>query len=71
MYLRRRREMLFTKEYPTPISQEANEWLAYVEESQNIDLIFSRNSTEYRVGNKQRAVDGFCRLIFIIVIPTI
>lgn len=62
MYIRRRGENLFVKEYPTPVSCSSTDWLAYVEQRDNVAIQHSRNNKEYRVGNKNIAVDGFNRL---------
>ncbi|KAL5262624.1 hypothetical protein ACHWQZ_G008128 [Mnemiopsis leidyi] len=61
IYIRRRADDNFKKEYPSPISFAATEWLADVEHRENIRIDHARNVGEYRVGPRRRAVDGFCR----------
>lgn len=63
MYIRRRAEESFKKEYPSPISCAATEWLADVEHRENVQIEHARNVGEYKVGPRRRAVDGFCRLV--------
>ena len=60
MYLRRRVEENFTREYPGPISFTSTEWLANVEHDLGIEIQHTRNGPEYRVGPKQIPVDGYC-----------
>ena len=60
MYLRRKRENLFMKEYPTPISSASTEWLGNIEHTLNIYIQHARNGGEFRVGTKQIPVDGYC-----------
>ena len=63
MYIRRRADENFKKEYPSPISFAATEWLADIEHRENIQIEHARNVGEYKVGPRRRAVDGFCRLV--------
>ncbi|KAL5260053.1 hypothetical protein ACHWQZ_G010240 [Mnemiopsis leidyi] len=58
-YVRRRSEKNFIKEYPTPISSVATEWLADLEHRQNTTIQHARNKGEFRLGSKQIPVDGF------------
>ena len=60
MYLRRKAEDGFSKQYPTPISNVATEWLATLEHDLGIEILHLRNGPEYRVGPKQIPVDGYC-----------
>ena len=66
MYIRRRADENFKKEYPSPISFAATEWLADIEHRENIHIEHARNVGEYKVGPRRRAVDGFCRLALIL-----
>ena len=61
MYIRRRREENFTKQYPTPISSVSTEWLAYIEDRDGIEIQHARNGPELRIGVKKIPVDGFCQ----------
>lgn len=63
MFLRRRSENGFKKEYPTPISFISTECLANIEHTQNIHIVHARNGAEYRVGEKQIPVDGYCKYV--------
>ena len=65
MYIRRRADENFKKEYPSPISFAATEWLADIEHRENIHIEHARNVGEYKVGPRRRAVDGFCRLVLV------
>lgn len=58
-YIRRRSEQNFIKEYPSPTSSAATEWLADMEHRQNTTIQHARNKGEFRVGTKQIPVDGF------------
>ncbi|KAL5252197.1 hypothetical protein ACHWQZ_G015102 [Mnemiopsis leidyi] len=58
-YVRRRSENNFIKEYPTPISSVATEWLADLEHRENTTIQHARNKGEFRLGHKQIPVDGF------------
>ncbi len=61
MFVRRRRDKNFIKEYPTPISNKSTAWLANLEVERNINLQHARNNKEYRIGSKLLAVDGYCQ----------
>ena len=61
MYIRRKCEENFIKQYPTPISAISTEWLAHIEERDNVDIHHARNGSEVRIGAKNIPVDGFCR----------
>ena len=60
MYIRRRMENMFTKEYLTPISSSSTECLANIEHTHNINIQHARNGGEFKVGQKQIPVDGYC-----------
>ena len=60
-YLRRRREDNYTKRYPNPCSAVSIEWLSYIENNENINIIHARNGAEHKVGAKNIPVDGYCR----------
>ena len=60
IYIRRKSDMNFIREYMTTLSFVATEWLAHTEVEQSIRIMHARNGGEYRVGPKQVAVDGFC-----------
>ena len=60
MFLRRRVEENFTKEYPNPTSSTATACLANLEHNLGIEIQHLRNRPEYRVGPKQIRVDGYC-----------
>ena len=66
MYIRRRADENFKKEYPSPISFAATEWLADIEHRENIQIEHARNVGEYKVGPRRRAVDGFCRYAWVL-----
>jgi len=61
LYIRRRIEDNFQKEYPKPLSFVASEWLADVEHRESIHIDHARNVGEFRVGPRRIPVDGFCR----------
>ena len=61
LYIRRKAEDGFVKQYPTPISRECGEWLAYIEYETNSDIEHARNGPEYRAGKRKIAVDGYNR----------
>ena len=61
MFIRRRAEENFTREYPTPNSAAATEWLANLEHSLDIEIQHARNFGEHKIGPKQIPVDGFCQ----------
>ncbi|XP_063687079.1 uncharacterized protein LOC134820563 [Bolinopsis microptera] len=61
LYIRRRAADNFRKEYPSPISMVATEWLADVEHRENISIQHVRNTGEYRIGARRLAVDGYHR----------
>ena len=61
MYVRRRSEEGFKKEYPTPLSNECIQWLTYIEETEKIDIQHAKNGGEFRAGKMRRYVDGFCQ----------
>ena len=61
MFIRRKAERNFVKEYPTPISSVSTEWLANIEFTENKYIQHARNGGEFRVGQKQIPVDGFCQ----------
>ena len=61
IYIRRKAENNFVKEYPFPLSAISTEWLAYIEDKRSIDIQHARNGGEYPVGPKRIAVDGFFR----------
>ncbi len=63
MFVRRKRENRFFKEYPTATSHIASEWLSYVEDSNNVILQHARRGGEYRIGQWNIAVDGFCKSV--------
>ena len=60
MFIRRRAEEGFRKEYPTPVSAECIEWLSWLEASQDIKIQHAKNGLEFQAGIKRRAVDGYC-----------
>ena len=60
MFIRRRSENNFVKEYPTPMSSVATEWLADLEHRENISIQHVRNKGEFPVGPKLLPVDGYC-----------
>ena len=60
IYIIRKMENMFKKEYPTPISAISTEWLANIEHIHNINIQHARNGGEFRVGKKQIPVDGYC-----------
>ena len=60
MFVRRRAEYNFIREYPGPMSAAATEWLANLEHSLSIKIQHGRNFGEYKLGPKQIPVDGFC-----------
>ena len=60
MFIRRRAENTFKKEYPTPVSAECIQWLAWLEASQDITIQHAKNGLEFQAGKKKRAVDGYC-----------
>ena len=60
MYIRRKCEHNFVKEYPGPLSSVATEWLADLEYTMGVDIQHARNGPEFRVGSKNIAVDGYC-----------
>ena len=64
MYVRRQAEDNFRKQYPGPLSFVATEWLANVENDENIVIQHARNKGEYRVGVRRIPVDGYCRYFF-------
>lgn len=61
MFIRRKSEENFTREYPLPYSAASTEWLANIEYTQHIQIDHARNVGEYRIGPKRMPVDGFCR----------
>ena len=61
MYVRRQAEDNFRRQYPGPLSFVATEWLANVENDENIVIQHARNKGEYRVGVRRIPVDGYCR----------
>ena len=61
IFIRRRSEDNFTREYPLPQSAVSTEWLANLEHTQNIEIEHARNMGEYRVGSRRIPVDGYCR----------
>ena len=63
-FIRRRAENSFKKEYPTTVSAECIEWLAWIETSTGISIQHAKNGQEYQAGKKRRAVDGYCRLVY-------
>jgi len=60
MFVRRRAEHNFIKEYPTPVSSVATEWLADLERREAINIQQARNKGEFRIGAKRLPVDGYC-----------
>lgn len=67
LYIRRKREENFVKEYPTPISSKATEWLANIEHTEDIHIQHARNGAEYQVGIKKIPVDGYCELVYLYI----
>ena len=61
MYIRRKAEDGFVKQYPSKHSYTATQWLAYLESENDMDIQHARNKGEYRVGDKKIAVDGFSK----------
>ena len=61
LFIRRRDENGFRKEYPQPLSAEASYWLAYLEHSQQLEIQHNRNGVEHQSGPKKIPVDGYCR----------
>ena len=53
MFIRRRGEENFTKEYPLPQSAVSTEWLAHLEYTLNIEIEHARNVGESRIGTKR------------------
>ena len=64
LYIRRRAENSFVKEYPSPVSFAATEWLANTENDGNISIEHARNKGEHKVGVRRIPVDGYCRCAF-------
>ena len=60
MFIRRKADDNFKKVYPVPMSFVSTEWLAHIESTQGLSIQHARNNTEYRVGAKKLAVDGYC-----------
>ena len=56
MFIRRRSENNFVKEYPSV----ATEWLADLEQHENISIQHARNKGEFPVGPNLLPVDGYC-----------
>ena len=44
LYIRRRRENSFMREYPAELSKIATDWLAYVEVTEGITIQHNRNN---------------------------
>ena len=65
MYIRRKAEDNFIRQYPTPVSYGATEWLATVEHNNNIQIEHARNGPEFRVN--KIPVDGYCRYYLILL----
>lgn len=63
MFIRRRAENGFCKEYPTQHSYVSTQWLAFLESSQKIAIQHARNGSEFKVGEKNIPVDGYCRSV--------
>ena len=61
IYIRRRDEESFKKEYPLPLSAVSTEWLAYIEQEDNINIQHARNGGEHKIGPKRVPVDGYCK----------
>ena len=61
MYVRRRAENGFVKEYPTPQSYAATDWLAHIEVEDNLHIQHARNGSEFKIGAKKIPVDGYCQ----------
>ena len=61
LYIRRKAEDNFVKEYASPISSVATEWLANEEHRNNITIEHARNRGEFKVGARRIPVDGFHR----------
>lgn len=68
MFIRRRAENNFTKEYPGPFSFVATEWLANIEHEEGIEIQHARNMGEYKVGIRQISVDGYCQYVYYVPI---
>ena len=61
MFIRRRQETGFTKEYPTINSNVAIEWLEYVATSENTYIAHARNSGEEVIAKYH--VDGYSKYV--------
>ena len=61
MFLRRRADNRFIREYPSQISFAALQWLAHLEETKGITIQHARRGGEKRIGDKNIPVDGFCK----------
>jgi hypothetical protein len=65
MYLRRRAEYGFVKEYPSNQSYAATHWLSFVEDNDGIHIQHARNGAEKQIGEKKLFVDGFCKYVIV------
>ena len=63
LFIRRRAENNFIKEYPSPWFQKATNWLAHIEVTENRLIQHARNNAEYRIkiGSRLIPVDGYCK----------
>ena len=61
IFIRRREENRYKKEYPLPLSAVSTEWLSYIEQEDNINIQHVRNGGEYKIGSKKISVDGYCK----------
>ena len=63
MFIRRRAENFFRKEYPHPVFKKCADWLSHLESTQGIEIQHARNDREYEVQlpSKKVKVDGFCK----------
>ena len=63
IYIRRRLENFYKKEYPTKMSFISTEWLANIEYTKNTHIQHARNGPEFRIGDKHLPVDGYCKYV--------
>ena len=63
MYIRRRKENNFIKEYPTPVSGICIEWLSHLEEELGITIEHAKNYGEATLTERNLKVDGYHRLV--------
>ena len=66
-YIRRKKETNYMKEYASPTSKPATEWLTHLETSLGISIQHGRNGAEARIGPKRRSVDGICWYVMLYI----